>query len=159
MKIKIESNGVSLKLSTHDENKNIEFKTIIKAYELVTGDELEITENEPATQEHRHEVHDDRYNDRPEYREPVKTEVVCPFCGHTGTKNVPFGFRFMNCPECRGKILLSPAAGHFGEKDERGFYYKAIDVFRDKKDEPVDEDLLAEMKSRMEAHEPVNTDE
>ena len=45
MKLKLESNGVNLKLATTDGSKNIKFKTIVKAYELVTGDELEITEN------------------------------------------------------------------------------------------------------------------
>ncbi len=42
MKLKLESNGVNLKLATTDGSKNIKFKTIVKAYELVTGDELEI---------------------------------------------------------------------------------------------------------------------
>lgn len=51
MKLKLESNGVNLKLATTDESKNIKFKTIVKAYELVTGDELEITENEPGSSE------------------------------------------------------------------------------------------------------------
>lgn len=45
MEIKLESNGVCLTLSTVDKEKNIEFKTLVKAYEIVTGDELEITEN------------------------------------------------------------------------------------------------------------------
>ena len=51
MKLKLESNGVNLKLATTDGSKNIKFKTIVKAYELVTGDELEITENEPGSSE------------------------------------------------------------------------------------------------------------
>ena len=45
MEIKLESNGVCLTLSTVDKEKNIEFETLVKAYEIVTGDELEITEN------------------------------------------------------------------------------------------------------------------
>lgn len=45
MEIKLESDGVCLTLSTADKEKNIEFKTLVKAYEIVTGDELEITEN------------------------------------------------------------------------------------------------------------------
>ena len=45
VEIKLESNGVCLSLSTLDKEKNIEFKTLVKAYEIVTGDELEITEN------------------------------------------------------------------------------------------------------------------
>lgn len=45
MEIKLESDGVCLTLSTVDKEKNIEFKTLVKAYEIVTGDELEITEN------------------------------------------------------------------------------------------------------------------
>lgn len=108
MKLKLESNGVNLKLATTDGSKNIKFKTIVKAYELVTGDELEITENEPGSSEkprERREINNYQEHDRPNYHEPVKTEVACPYCGLTGTRKVPFGYRFMNCPACGGKIF------------------------------------------------------
>ncbi|MBB1078941.1 hypothetical protein H5S09_04080 [Limosilactobacillus sp. STM2_1] len=150
MKLKLESNGVSLKLATTDENKNIKFKTIVKAYELVTGDELEITENEPKSDEKPRERQIQRnyleYN-RPKYHEPVKTEVACPYCGLTCIKNVPFGYRFMNCPQCRGKIFLNSATDNFGEKDEHGFYYRATEIFKDDKDRYEDDALLERMKA------------
>ena len=149
MKLKLESNGVSLKLATTDSKKDIEFKTIVKAYELVTGDELEITENDskvsekPRESRERNEYHG---YDKPEYGTPVKTEVACPYCGLTVSKNVPFGYRFMNCPQCREKIYLEPAAERFGEKDDRGFYYKAMEIFRDDRAKNEDDELLERMK-------------
>lgn len=153
MKLKLESNGVNLKLATTDESKNIKFKTIVKAYELVTGDELEITENEPGSSEkprERREINNYQEYDRPNYHEPVKTEVACPYCGLTGTRKVPFGYRFMNCPACGGKIFLNPATENFGEQDEHGFYYRAMEIFKDDRTKYEDDTLFEQMKAGQE---------
>lgn len=50
MHLLLENDEVSLNLTS---DKDIDFKTLAAAYSLVTGDELEITENEPETQRGR----------------------------------------------------------------------------------------------------------
>ncbi|OCW63512.1 hypothetical protein BBP12_01960 [Limosilactobacillus reuteri] len=89
-------------------------------------------------------------HDRPNYHEPVKTEVACPYCGLTGTRKVPFGYRFMNCPACGGKIFLNPATENFGEQDEHGFYYRAMEIFKDDRTKYEDDTLFEQMKAGQE---------
>ena len=46
MELKLETESVSIKLTTKDDK--VDFKALVKVYELVTGDELEINETEPS---------------------------------------------------------------------------------------------------------------
>ena len=49
MELKLETESVSIKLTTKDDD--VDFKALVKVYELVTGDELEINETEPSRPE------------------------------------------------------------------------------------------------------------
>ena len=49
MQLKLRTDAVSIKLSTKDDS--VDFKALVKVYELVTGDELEINETEPSYSE------------------------------------------------------------------------------------------------------------
>lgn len=49
MQLKLRTDAVSIKLSTKDDS--VDFKALVKVYELVTGDELEINETEPSHSE------------------------------------------------------------------------------------------------------------
>lgn len=162
MKIKLNSNGVTVKVQTDDEKEPISFKAIVKAYELVSGDDLEITENDPKTPQRANDKEPESSqwdSDRPDYGERVKVEVACPYCGFTNVSKVSYGYRFMKCPNCHEKIYLSPATENFGEKDEHGYYYKAYKPYYDDESKKVDDDLLNQMKARVEAHEPIRDEE
>lgn len=159
MKINIESNGIQLQVATQDETKNVDFKTLVKVYELVTGDELEINETEPRkpaiTPEPTMDIRtiaDDLEPDRtPGWHEPVKVKLMCPYCGKNATTTTLYGNRFMKCPDCGGKVLLQSATSHWGVPDHNGFYYKATEAFIDRNQAQVNDDLLKQMKERMES--------
>lgn len=157
VEIKLESNGVCLSLSTLDKEKNIEFKTLVKAYEIVTGDELEITEN--TTEKNNHPTVTNSFDDNqgdydriPEYHQPVKVDLMCPWCGNNEETTTLFGNHFMKCPKCENKVFLAFATSRRGVPDHRGFYYKANELWRDYEDRKVDDDLIDQMKSKVEEH-------
>lgn len=90
MQLKLRTDAVSIKLSTKDDS--VDFKALVKVYELVTGDELEINETEPSHPEPKsskpatdrggvNTITDDLTPDStPGWHEPVKTELMCPYC-------------------------------------------------------------------------------
>lgn len=49
MQLKLKTDTVSIELTTKDDK--VDFKALVKVYELVTGDELEINETEPSRPE------------------------------------------------------------------------------------------------------------
>ena len=56
----------------------------------------------------------------------------------------------MNCPACGGKIFLNPATENFGEQDERCFYYRAMEIFKDDRTKYEDDTLFEQMKAGQE---------
>lgn len=88
----------------------------------------------------------------PEYHQPVKVDLMCPWCGNNEETTTLFGNHFMKCPKCGNKVFLAFAASRRGVPDHRGFYYKANEVWRDYEDRKVDDDLIDQMKSKVEEH-------
>lgn len=86
MKLKLETGSVSVKLTTKDDD--VDFKALVKVYELVTGDELEINETEPSRPDSKPSkpaidrggvktITDDLTPDStPGWHEPVKTKLM-----------------------------------------------------------------------------------
>ena len=162
MQLKLRTDAVSIKLSTKDDS--VDFKALVKVYELVTGDELEINETEPSHPEPKSSkpatdrggvktITDDLTPDStPGWHEPVKTELMCPYCGNNEVTTTWYGNKFMKCPKCGGKVFLAFATSRRGVPDQHGFYYKAQEVWRDYQAEQADDNLLKAMKAKMEDH-------
>lgn len=160
MQLKLRTDAVSIKLSTKDDS--VDFKALVKVYELVTGDELEINETEPSHPEPKSSkpatdrggvktITDDLTPDStPDWHEPVKTKLMCPYCGDNETTTTLYGNHFMKCPKCGNKVFLAFATSRKGVPDEHGFYYKAQEIWRDYQAEQADSKLLEAMKQKME---------
>lgn len=113
MKLKLETDTVSIKLTTKDDK--VDFKALVKVYELVTGDELEISETEPSRPEPKPSkpaidrgvvktITDDLTPDStPSWHEPVKTKLMCPYCGNNEVTTAWYGNHYMKCPKCGEK--------------------------------------------------------
>ena len=159
MKLKLETESASVKLTTKDDK--VDFKALVKVYELVTGDELEINETEPSRPEPKPSkpaidrggvktITDDLTPDStPGWHEPVKTKLMCPYCGNNEVTTVWYGNKFMKCPKCGEKVRLEGATSRWGVPDQHGFYYKAQEVWRDYQAEQADSKLLEAMKQKM----------
>lgn len=162
MQLKLRTDAVSIKLSTKDDS--VDFKALVKVYELVTGDELEINETEPSPPEPKSSkpatdrggvktITDDLTPDStPGWHESVKTELMCPYCGNNKVTTTWYGNKFMKCPNCGEKVRLERATSRWGVPDQHGFYYKAQEVWRDYQSEQADDNLLKAMKAKMEDH-------
>lgn len=160
MKLKLETESASVKLTTKD-NK-VDFKALVKVYELVTGDELKINETEPSRPEPKSSkpatdrggvktITDDLAPDStPGWHESVKVDLMCPYCGYNESTTTLYGNHFMKCPKCGGKVFLAFATSRRGVPDQHGFYYKAQEVWRDYQAEQADDNLLKAMKAKME---------
>lgn len=160
MQLKLRTDAVSIKLSTKDDS--VDFKALVKVYELVTGDELEINETEPSHPEPKSSkpatdrggvktITDDLTPDStPGWHEPVKTELMCPYCGNNEVTTAWYGNKFMKYPKCGEKVRLESATSRWGVPDQHGFYYKAQEVWRDYQAEQADDNLLKAMKAKME---------
>lgn len=121
MELKLKTDTVSIKLTT--KNDDVDFKALVKVYELVTGDELEINETEPSRPEPKPSkpavdrgvvktINDDLTPDStPGWHEPVKTKLMCPYCGNNEVTTVWYGNKFMKCPKCGEKVRLEGATG------------------------------------------------
>lgn len=162
MQLKLRTDAVSIKLSTKDDS--VDFKALVKVYELVTGDELEINETEPSHPEPKSSkpatdrgevktITDDLIPDStPGWHDPVKTKLMCPYCGNNAVTTVWYGNKFMKCPKCGEKVRLEAATSRWGVPDQHGFYYKAQEIWRDYQAEQADDNLLKAMKAKMEDH-------
>lgn len=69
---------------------------------------------------------------------------MCPFCGESYTREIPYGYKHIRCRVCHNRIHVSAAAGEYGVPDEKGFYYVAEEPERD--DSMMDKELLDEMQ-------------
>lgn len=163
MKLKLETESVSVKLTTKDDN--IDFKSLVKAYELATGAELKLngiklSHPEPKPSKPAIDrvggvktITDDLTPDStPDWHEPVKTKLMCPYCGNNEVTTTWYGNKFMKCPKCGEKVRLEGATSRWGVPDQHGFYYKAQEVWRDYQAEQADDNLLKAMKAKMEDH-------
>lgn len=160
MELKLETESVSVKLTTKDDD--VDFKALVKVYELVTGDELKINETEPSRPKPKlskpaidrggvKTITDDLTPDStPGWHESVKTELMCPYCGNNEVTTTWYGNKFMKCPKCGEKVRLERATSRWGVPDQHGFYYKATEVWRDYQSEQADSKLLEAMKAKME---------
>lgn len=149
MQLKLEANGVNLKLTTKEEK--VDFMTLTKAYEIVTGDELEINETGASRNTTPTREEDSSEQDRtPGWKQPVKVQLMCPYCGRCQDTTTLYGNHWLKCPACGKKVRLQSATSRWGVPDEHGYYYKATEVYRDRDAEKVDDDLLNEMKRKME---------
>ncbi|MHB9781162.1 hypothetical protein ACXM1Q_000225 [Streptococcus sp. 10F2] len=147
MKLVLEQDDIKLHLEKIGE---LDFPTLFKAYQLVTGsdevledmrsaDEEEVDEKEGGTNESSREVHlniPDNFTERLEQRrfadrdskpqkELVDVDLQCPFCGEVKRLKAPEHFNRIFCPECGECLFLSWATGIRGEIDEDGYYYRA----------------------------------
>lgn len=159
MELSFKTDKSELQLTTYGD-KTIDFKTVTKVYEIVTGDEIEINEvnNDKGTsvQESSHYNDHQRMDERtPSWHEPVQVKLMCPYCGTNKRLTTLYGNHFIKCPKCGNKVHLQSATSHFGVPDEHGNYYKAVEVHRDFEQEKADNDMLLEMKQKMESN---NTD-
>ncbi|WP_295731681.1 hypothetical protein [uncultured Limosilactobacillus sp.] len=151
MEIQIKENGLTLKLTANGQ-QTIDLRMIKQAYALVTGkidddtepERLPIVDDLKPSANYKH----DEQASKPAYHEPVKTALACPYCGLTKTIKVPFGYRFVNCPQCRERVFLQPASDDFGVPDEHGIYYKAEEIYQDREQQIADDELLQAMKMR-----------
>ena len=162
MQLKLRTDAVSIKLSTKDDS--VDFKALVKVYELVTGAELKlngIKPNYPKPKPSKPAIDrggaktitDDLTPDStPGWHELVKTELMCPYCGNNEVTTTCYGNKFMKCPKCGEKVRLERATSRWGVPDQHGFYYKAQEVWRDYQAEQADDNLLKAMKAKMEDH-------
>lgn len=160
MKLKLETESASVKLTTKDDK--VDFKALVKVYELATGAELKLngiklSHPEPKPSKPAIDrggvktITDDLTPDStPGWHEPVKTKLMCPYCGNNEVTTVWYGNKFMKCPKCGEKVRLEGAASRWGVPDQHGFYYKAQEVWRDYQTEQADSKLLEAMKQKME---------
>lgn len=162
MKLKLETERASVKLTTKD--GNVDFKALVKVYELATGAELKPNGIKPSRPEPKPSkpatdrggvktITDDLTPDStPGWHDPVKTKLMCPYCGNNAVTTVWYGNKFMKCPKCGEKVRLEGATSRWGVPDQHGFYYKAQEVWRDYQSEQADSKLLEAMKAKMEDH-------
>lgn len=160
MKLKLETESASVKLTTKDDK--VDFKALVKVYELATGAELKLngiklSHPEPKPSKPAIDrvgvktITDDLTPDStPGWHEPVKTKLMCPYCGNNAVTTVWYGNKFMKCPKCGEKVRLEGATSRWGVPDQHGFYYKAQEVWRDYQSEQADSKLLEAMKKKME---------
>lgn len=160
MELKLETESVSIKLTTKDDK--VDFKTLVKVYELATGAELKLNDIKPSRPEPKPSkpaidrggvktITDDLTPDStPGWHEPVKTKLMCPYCGNDEVTTVWYGNKFMKCPKCGNKVRLEGATSRWGVPDQHGFYYKAQEFWRDYQAEQADSKLLEAMKQKME---------
>lgn len=160
MKLKLETESASVKLTTKDDK--VDFKALVKIYELATGAELKLNgiklshpepkPSKPAIDQGGVKtITDDMTPDStPGWHEPVKTKLMCPYCGNNEVTTTLYGNHFMKCPKCGGKVFLAFATSRRGVPDQHGFYYKAQEVWRDYQAEQADSKLLEAMKQKME---------
>lgn len=104
-------------------------------------------------QEHDNFGSEISYKNVPGWREPVKTKVMCPYCGEAYTKEVPYGYKYIRCQVCKQAIHLKAAAGEFGVPDEKGFYYIAESPLRTEETIQEDQELLKRMENNKESAE------
>lgn len=162
MKLKLETESASVKLITKDDK--VDFKALVKVYELATGAELKlngIKPNYPKPKPSKPAIDrvgvktitDDLTPDStPGWHDPVKTKLMCPYCGNNAVTTVWYGNKFMKCPKCGEKVRLEGTTSRWGVPDQHGFYYKAQEVWRDYQSEQADSKLLEAMKAKMEDH-------
>lgn len=144
MKLSFENNGTRLQLETP---KQFDMATgtafLALASKVLTGDE-QANHGFTATPDDQKQERHINYADVPEWREPVKAKVMCPFCGESYTREIPYGYNHIRCRVCHNRIHVSAAAGEYGVPDEKGFYYVAEEPERD--DSMMDKELLDEMQ-------------
>lgn len=152
MKLSFENNGTRLQLETP---KQFDMATgtafLALASKVLTGDE-QANHVLTATLDDQNQEHRINYADVPGWREPVKAKVMCPFCGESYTREIPYGYKHIRCRVCHNKIHVSAAAGEYGVPDEKGFYYVAEEPERD--DSMMDKELLDEMQKNDLTDEP-----
>lgn len=159
MELKLETESASVKLTTKDDK--VDFKALVKVYELATGAELKLNgikpnypepkPSKPATIQGTRTITDDLTPDStPGWHELVKVMLMCPYCGDNETTTTLYGNHFMKCPKCGNKVFLAFATSRKGVPDEHGFYYKATEVWHDYQSEQADNKLLEAMKQKME---------
>ena len=139
MKLKLKTEKASLKLTMKDDD--FDFALVTKAYEIVTGKAVKTAKPGVPVQQlkavingsntHKYEPQSTREDDDriPGWKQPVKVQLMCPYCGRCQDTTTLYGNHWLKCPAC-GK--------------------KATEVYRDRDDEKVDDDLLNEMKRKME---------
>lgn len=170
MKLVLEQDDIKLHLEKIGE---LDFPTLFKAYQLVTGsdevledmrsadeeevDEKEVDEKEGGTNESSREVHlniPDNFKEKLEQRqfagrsekphkELVDVDLQCPFCGETRRLKAPEHFNRIFCPECGECLFLSWATGTRGEVDEDGYYYRACSPMLKKGEREAYEGMFA----------------
>lgn len=144
MKLSFENNGTRLQLETP---KQFDMATgtafLALASKVLTGDE-QAGHGLTTTLDDQNQERHINYADVPGWREPVKAKVMCPFCGESYTREIPYGYKHIRCRVCHNQIHVSAAAGEYGVPDEKGFYYVAEEPERD--DSMMDKELLDEMQ-------------
>lgn len=160
MELKLKTEKASLKLTMKDDD--FDFALVTKAYEIVTGKASKTAKRGISIQQlkavingsdtHKCEPQSTREDDDriPGWKQPVKAQLMCPYCGHCQDTTTLYGDHWLKCPACGKKVRLQSATSRWGIPDEHGYYYKATEVYRDRDDEKVDDDLLNEMKQKME---------
>ncbi len=163
MELKLKTEKASLKLTMKDNDFN--FALVVKAYEIVTGDTITLNEVDTKGTKQaspdsttKRETHYTREEDdrTPGWKQPVKAKLMCPYCGKCQDVTTLYGNRYLKCPKCDNKVHLQSTTSRWGVPDEHGYYYKAIEVYRDRDDEKADDDLLNEMKRKMEGEDDDN---
>lgn len=159
MELKLKTEKASLKLTMKDDD--FDFALVTKAYEIVTGKASKTAKRGISIQQlkavingsdtHKCEPQSTREDDDriPGWKQPVKVQLMCPYCGRCQDTTTLYGNHWLKCPVCGKKVRLQSATSRWGIPDEHG-YYKATEVYRDRDDEKVDDDLLNEMKRKME---------
>lgn len=156
MELKLKTEKASLKLTMKDDD--FDFALVTKAYEIVTGESYKVdaksfianvTGTEDATK-YEPRYTSEEYDRIPGWKQPVKAQLMCPYCGRCQDTTTLYGNHWLKCPVCGKKVRLQSATSRWGIPDEHGYYYKATEVYRDRDDEKVDDDLLNEMKRKME---------
>lgn len=162
MELKLKTEKASLKLTMKDDD--FDFALVTKAYEIVTGRAAKTAKPGVPVQQlkavingsdtHKYEPQSTREDDDriPGWKQPVKAQLMCPYCGKNADTTALYGNHYLKCPTCGGKVFLAPSTSRFGVPDEHGYYYKATEVYRDSSDKQADDDLLKLMKKGMEEH-------
>lgn len=74
----------------------------------------------------------------------VESEILCPFCGHTGKTGTRWGSSFCKCPACKGKLYNRLATGTAGETNKYGCHYVADEPMKFRMSEDEFADMIKE---------------